>query len=59
MTENKEETLVKENAVTSESNESVPEQYVAKQPTDEYSKDENGVLYRVEPNPNTDDVQKQ
>ena len=59
MTENKEETLVKENAVTSESNESVPEQYVAKQPTDEYSKDENGVLYRVEPYPNTDDVQKQ
>ncbi len=57
--ENKEETLEKENIVTSESNESVPEQYVTKQSTDEYSRDENGVLYRVEPNPNADDVQKQ
>lgn len=57
--ESKEESLIKENIVTSESNESVPEQNIAKQATDEYSRDENGVLYRVEPNPNTEDVQKQ
>lgn len=45
--------LVKDNNALTEKKEEVKEGYVVKEPTDEYMKDENDVLYKVEPNPNS------